>query len=260
MHRMFWFIALLLVLLAIALGVTFSISSQLPQKADAFFKAVAQKDLQKAYAMTSSAFQKQTPLEAFETRFGNPVWTTYRTFRWEERSASAETAPSVTVRGIVELGDTEGETAITFVYQDETWRIEDIALMDEEQFNRSIPTTDEATMILSSTMISFIEAVERNDFSTLYMNLAESWKAQTNPEQLRKSFDAFLRSNVDLSSVPEMLPELVGDPFIDANGMLQLTGQFQLVGQGRVLLQVQQRYQDNTWKISGLELKFVPLQ
>lgn len=251
-----WLAAFLALVIATMLGVGFALASQAPHIGGTFLTLMAEGRAQDALLLTSPQTQKSRTAEDLLSDFADPLWETYRGTEWERRAFALSWPLSLSMHGRTHLANTAVDVDMTLLWQGNGWRV-DRWKVQELQSAQTLPTAEEAATMIRDSMTLFSQAVQTNDFSPLYFTLDSSWKKQTNPEKLRKSFDPFLESGLDLGFIDTMSPELVADPSLDDHGDLLLRGNYVLEN-GTVLVDWRGRFVKNAWKLTGLQMKFAP--
>lgn len=90
----------------------------------------------------------------------------------------------------------------------------------------SMPSENELTALVDSTMVSFKDGVEHKDFSTLYSGASDPLKSQVTLEKFTSSFQSFLDQSIDLSAIDDVYPSFTDEPKLDNDHVMHLTGDF----------------------------------
>jgi hypothetical protein len=124
----------------------------------AYAQALREGRVDDAYALTSTEYRGQVPLEHFRERYADANAR-------EQRAAVVESALSqLRAQG----------PGIGLVAEASGWRIEDPQ-----------PTADDPAV----TLRKFLDSADRGDFATAYSMLAAPWRARYTPERLKEDLE-----------------------------------------------------------------------
>ena len=90
----------------------------------------------------------------------------------------------------------------------------------------TVPTEREARALTLESLLAFNRAVQAKNFTTFHRQIAEVWRKQITPGQLRKAFATFVDQEVDISSIADLQPVFEPEPGFDEDGYLQLKGYY----------------------------------
>ena len=90
-----------------------------------------------------------------------------------------------------------------------------------------VPGEREARALALESLLAFNRAVQAKNFATFHRQIAEVWRKQITPEELRKAFAAFIEQKVDISPIADLQPVFKPAPGFDEDGYLQLKGHYE---------------------------------
>ena len=90
-----------------------------------------------------------------------------------------------------------------------------------------IPDKSELKSMTQASILSFGEAVKKQDFSSFYEDIAPIWQKQTTATKLRDAFTDFYNKEIDLGAAIEGKDPVFNHPAsIDSDGVLVVQGYY----------------------------------
>lgn len=81
---------------------------------------------------------------------------------------------------------------------------------------------------MQDTLTAFSAAVQAKSFVDFHQQIAVLWQKQVTPEQLKEMFASSIDAEADFSSVAAAEPTLESAPAINADGVLQFKGSYEV--------------------------------
>ena len=89
-----------------------------------------------------------------------------------------------------------------------------------------IPSRREARVLALESLLAFNRAVQAKNFATFHRQIADVWRKQTTPAELRKAFASFIEQEVDIAPIAGLQPVFDPAPGFDENNFLLLKGYY----------------------------------
>jgi hypothetical protein len=213
-------------------GVVFlamNLTSALPGTADAFFKAARAGDMETARSYLSEEFRASTSAEQLQGFLAESALLNYKEASWSNRSINNDRGE---LTGSV-LTDDGGRVPLTIqlVQENDAWKIYHIdrkpaglqSTADAREANAVVPSAAERTALVKATTRDFSISLDEGDMGHLHGTLSDLWREQITVEGLNDTFATFLDQEITLD-LDTMEPVFSGEPMIDSNGVMALTG------------------------------------
>jgi len=130
----------------------------------------------------------------------------------------------------------------------------------EKETNKStessgdVPSKDKVTAMTQASILSFGDAVTKQDFSEFYNEAADIWQKQTSPEKLRDAFKDFYGKDIDLrAALKGKEPVFNQSPTINSDGVLLVQGYYPTTP-NRVVFQLKYFNEEGEWKLVGINV------
>lgn len=115
----------------------------------------------------------------------------------------------------------------------------------------TVPDEREARVLALESMLAFNRAVQAKNFTTFHKQIAEVWRKQITPEQLRKAFATFVEQEVDISPIADLQPVFQPAPGFDEDGLLQLKGYYPTTPH-KVRFKLRYIQEDGQWQLVNI--------
>lgn len=251
------------VLVVLVIVVVFWATSGAVGVADEFLESIGKGDLAAAYGQTAPAFQAQTDAAAFAVVVGELGLTDYASRTWTSRSvenAQAELEGTFTTHA----GDSI-PLEMRLVKVGDEWRVFSLsgpqagaAIQRPGQSASApaeamVPAPDELARLATESVLALNRSIVARDFSSFYAAVSKIWQAQTTPAELAGAFQAFVDNEIDFASVGGLEPVFDGEPTIDADGVLTLSGYYPTTPV-RVVFRLRYVREAGEWKLLGIQV------
>jgi hypothetical protein len=121
----------------------------------------------------------------------------------------------------------------------------------------SVPSEREARALALESLLAFNRAVQAKTFATFHKQIAEVWRKQITPEQLRKAFASFIEQEVDISPIADLQPVFDPAPGFDEDGFLQLKGHYPTTPH-KVQFKLRYIQEDGQWQLVNIAINVGP--
>ena len=249
---------LLILFLIIILGVAaaFYFTAGLPKAADQFFSAVKDKQMDQAYSLVSEDFKSGTSKEQLQQFLQASSLNNYASASWDSRSINGGRG---TLKGIVT--SVEGfkvPLEMSFVKTDSGWKIHSIRKptsgVSETTQTLKVPDEAELVALVNDSMGAFGGAVKARSMVTLHDQISSVWQKQVTVEQLDQAFGTFYGNPFDFSSLEGLKPAFTGEPMINGDGVLNVSG-FYPTAQYRLVFELKYFKEGLSWKLLGINVQ-----
>ena len=217
--------------------------------ADDFFTAIQNDDIDTAYTYLSSSFQDSTSPDELQGYLVANNLSDYQDSRWSSRSVEnnqgrLEGSVTTTSGEIIPL-------SINLIEQEDGWKIDAIqgpsALQDNTD-DIALPSETEQVTLVTESMSVFADAVNDQSMVVFHNYISDLWQQQITPEELDNAFGAFYGFDGDLSVLEQLTPEFDEQSYIDADGVLYITGHYP-TEPSRVYFEQAYVYEGLGWKL-----------
>ena len=119
-----------------------------------------------------------------------------------------------------------------------------------------VPSEKALVELADESLKEFEKAVSSGDFSDFYETLAEAWKKETSPEDLKSGFKIFVDNPSDVAKITSMKPEITGTPKIKKElgfDMLNVDGKYD-TSPRNVKFELKYIPEGKDWKLSYIRV------
>ena len=89
-----------------------------------------------------------------------------------------------------------------------------------------VPSEREARALALESLLAFNRAVQAKNFTTFHKQIADVWRKQITPADLRKAFATFIEQEVDIAPIADLQPVFDPAPAFDEDELLLLKGYY----------------------------------
>ena len=89
-----------------------------------------------------------------------------------------------------------------------------------------VPSEREARALALESLLAFNRAVQAKNFTTFHRQIADVWRKQITPAELRKAFASFIDQQVDIGAIADLQPVFEPPPGFDEDELLLLKGYY----------------------------------
>jgi len=252
----------LLILLVIGLGIFgayYYITLSMVNVADDFFKSVKAKNIAQAETYLSKGFKANTSPEQLVQYLSAYKLNNYKKLSWGYKRTidlnRSNFGKSGTLEGtIVTEDNVSSPLKMQFKQESGVWKIfalEKVLSKEEIQKQKLIQGY---TTLARISIYTLGKAVQENNMTILYNNIAKQWQKDTSVKKLKKAYGVFIDKKVNLLPLSKVLPTL-SNVNIAKNGVLNIAGYYRL---GKTNLYFRNDYiiENKIWKLVGLALQF----
>lgn len=118
------------------------------------------------------------------------------------------------------------------------------------------PSAEDGRRLVTDTLLKFNAAVLAGDFTAFHADLADVWKRQITPEQLREEFRQFVEKRIDIGAI-ENLEANLRRPVVNGEGVLILAGHFP-TEPSRVKFELFYQHDPAGWKLASISINVGP--
>ncbi len=249
-------VAVVVAILALAVVIAFSLTSELPNEADAFLSLIEQGRYEEAYQSTAEAFRHETSEGVFVSFISRTLLTDYVRASWSSRTIEHRTGR---LDGTVRTkGGGEIPLTLQFVKEGEAWKILSLE-MGDVGFVRTdgllpVPSGDELIRLTNDAIRLLADAINGRNFDTFFGEISQWWRNQTTPLELHQSFALFTAQSIDLLPALEENPIYSQPPVVDARGVLLLDGYYP-VEPKPLTFSLKYIHEEAEWKLLGVNVR-----
>jgi len=250
-------LGILAAVVTIIIVVVFQMTSGIADIANSFFTEIKAGDFDHAYdTYLSEEFKAATSKEVLRDFLNGSTLSDFTDASWPTRSMQNNQGE---LEGTITTSD--GGTvplSISFVQENENWKILSINLsqagLSTDGSSPEMPNDNELKQMVSKSIYDLALAINSEDFSGFYNNVAVLWKNQTTPEKLKQSFISFIEQKIDLTGIKDVEPTLNSPPSIDSDGFLSMAGYFP-TQPSMVYFQLDYAYEHPNWNLVGTSVE-----
>jgi hypothetical protein len=220
---------------------------------EAFLTAGFEQRFEDAYNSMSAAAQNSTSAPQLAYLFYRHNLTGPSTISWSSRTVSND-------QGLLEgtITNAAGEQSklqINLVHSGEHWQVNGIAPASHAP-PLELPEFNAGGNLVHESMMAFVDALDRGDFSDFRDRSAKTWQLQTTTESLNQSFSGMFEASDTIAGVMESGTASLEPPSIDPQGLMTIRGAY---GDPAQLL-FQQIYlkENGDWKMFGISVQPTP--
>lgn len=126
MKKLFYLVAIVCIVAAVSLGTALALSTPFLKTSDTFFRAVAEKRFDDAYALTSTGYRETHDKDGFWRLFDTEIFASYSGARWKQRKVTLRWPPEGVMEGTVFFGDIGLPAEMEFLLEEGHWHIESV--------------------------------------------------------------------------------------------------------------------------------------
>lgn len=254
----------LVVVVVLAFVLVWWMTSGLTETTDKFFSLLKQDKVEKAYELTSEEFQASTSKEEFKTFLTKTSLDEFQSATWNSRQRGS--GGEGTLEGTIRT-ESGGNIPVTvkLVKENGEWKILNLQKAEsgieetDTSSEKTIPEQEELKNLVHDTVLLFIKAIEKEDFSSFYQSIADLWKGQTSEEEFQKmmldNFQSFIgNEEIDLTVVEGKKPVFDQDPKINEDGLLVVNGHYS-IEPAPLDFELKYIYEDTNWKLVGIDMR-----
>ncbi len=224
------------------------------QAADEFVAKIATGDLRGAYDATDPRVKSAMDFDAFAATAKRIRLDQVQLVKWRSTNV---TPPTANLSGVADMrggGTAAIEATIT---EADGWRVSSISV-DGEQLTvvgSEIEVDDEiAAAAALKTLLQWNNAIKSQDFTAFYANIADLWKQETNPAELKQAFARFIELQADISGIADVKPMFTDAPQVDDNGNLVMAGYYP-TSPLRVHFELRYTLESGDWKLIHINVR-----
>ena len=252
----------LLGLLIIGLGIFgayYYVTLSMVNVADDFFKSVKAKNIAQAETYLSKEFKANTSTEQLVQYLLAYKLNNYKELNWGyKRTIDLNTSnfgKSGALEGtIVTEDNVSSPLKMQFKQESGVWKIFALEkVLSKEEIQKQKLLQGYTTLARTSIYI-LGKAVQENNMTILYNNIAKQWQKEVSVEKLEKAYGVFVEKKVNLLPLNKVSPILT-KVNIEKNGLLTIAGYYPL---GKTNLYFKNNYiiENKIWKLVGLAIQF----
>ena len=246
------------VVACIVLGIAavFYFTSGMVDTADAFFKAVKERDIAKARGYLAEDFKASTDEKALTDFLSRGAILNFKKSSWSNRQISGgrgELNGSITTEtgGVVPI-------KMTFVKENDKWKIYAIqkptAGLQTEDSSPTVPAKSDQVALVKQSMHDFIVSVDKKNMEHFRGTVSRLWQKQYTTEQLNQAFKAIIDSGANWAALDDFEPVLAAKSKVDENGVLVLSGYY-ATKPSQVYFVQKYIYEGVSWKLLGFSIE-----
>lgn len=242
--------------IVVAVGTGFYFTSGVVDVADAFFKAVQQKDMAKAHSYLARDFKAIADEKTLAVHLSRNSLSSYKEASWSSRQVSGDRGELVGT--ITTTAGGSVPVKMILVKENDAWKIYAIqkptAGMEAEKSSPTIPSKADQTSLVKQSTYNFVISVSKKDMGHFRSTISNLWQRQFTTEQLNQSYKAVTDSGADWSVLNNLDPVFATDASIDKDGVLIINGYYPTTP-SRVYVVQKYVNEGGTWKLIGLHLQ-----
>lgn len=240
--------------------------------ADGFFLLIGESQFETAYESTAFAFQAQTSFKSFQAIAKELGLSSGKVLcRWTEEETKDR---EVKLKGAVKsAGSPTVPLTLTLVLERGEWRVfslltrNDTEKKDENRFsivgkgsaftssaNQEMPSPKLIRSLVVDSLLLFNNAIQEQSFADFYSKVSRAWQAQLTEGQLKRAFQPFVDSKVDIHDIRNLEPIFTQDPQVNSDGILVLLGYYDTKPH-RTVFNLRFIYELPYWKLYGVEVQ-----
>ena len=232
----------------------------------AFNKAVQQKDFAQFYKeRLSPDLRKQVSLEKFSETFRPFVDKGYDISGIAKAEPVFDVPPAFNSDDVLLLQGhydaKPNKVTFTLKYVDESsaWKIIGINVRANPAGEPPAPVPAEAQLkeMVLDALLTFDQAVQTKDFGGFYKQISKAWQKETTPEELLKTFKAFVDQKISIDEIASVDPEFEGKPEVNDDGYLVAKGSYPAESK-KVSFELKYLTEGGRWKLVGVNVQTTP--
>ena len=224
------------VVLAAVIAIVFYATSGLTDIAEDFFQAIRAGDMERAETYLSTGFKRTTDREKLQAFIKANRLDRFSAIKWGGRSVKTSGGLQTgKLEGALELED--GETlplTVRFLKEEDGWKIHAIekdsgGISEGEKpkpVSHRVPANDVLVAMVNETTQLFGRSIKAGSMEEFYNGISDTWRRQTNVEELDAAFRVFIDADLDLTGIRGLNPVFDKEPSVDGNGILVVEGHY----------------------------------
>ncbi|OAI46128.1 hypothetical protein AYO44_11855 [Planctomycetaceae bacterium SCGC AG-212-F19] len=113
-----------------------------------------------------------------------------------------------------------------------------------------MPTEAELRQLVTGTLLDLDQGIKTKDFTAFHGRLAGPFQKDKTPKDLQMSFQNFIDSKPDFSSIKDVAPKFEPAPVLGPDGVLLVKGYFPAKGL-RLGFELRYVFEQTAWKLVG---------
>jgi hypothetical protein len=238
------------------IAAVFYFTTGMVDTADAFFKAVKDKDIAKARSYLAEDFKASTDENALKAFLSKGAILSFKEASWSNRQISGgrgELNGSITTDsgGIVPI-------KMTFVKENEAWKIYAIqkptAGLQTQDASSTAPGKADQVVLVRQSMHDFVVSVDKKSMEHFRGTVSQLWQRQFTTEKLDQAFRQVIDSGANWSVLDSVQPVFSSEAKVDENGVLLLAGYYP-TKPSQVFFEQKYIYEGVSWKLIGFNIQ-----
>ena len=270
-----------ILLIVLAVGLAFYLTAGMTKTAETFFKEVAAKQYDQAYALTSADFKKVVSKEQMIAFLKQNGLDSFQSASWGNRSAEGN-------RGVIEgsIITSAGAIPLTIkmVKAGDSWQIYSIdkpaagTQIEKEVKNpgdtagrpaeatqasaqpaspkpaeSAVQDTDAAyTKLVKETLHTFALSINQKNMEGFRQSVSKALQDAVSTEKFNNAFKVFIEKNVDFTIVDPMQPVFDSKPVIN-DGILTLKGHYDTTP-NKLYFNLSYMQENGAWKLTNIDV------
>lgn len=236
-----------------------------------FFTLIAEGKAREAYESTALAFQAHQSFELFEANARDVGFPKMTSVNWSERTGDEQ---EVKLRGEVLLKEGASvPVVVTLLRESSEWKLHTLktshsenARVLENRFEvvgkssdfaslstRKPPPEKKIRTMLERSLLSFNDAIQRNDFADFYDSVSMAWQAQLTLKRLRDAFQPFVEMGINMAGIEGMEAVFEPAPAVNSDGLLVVSGYYPTTPY-RLRFDLRYIYELPNWKLFAINV------
>lgn len=238
----------------IILSVTlvFRFTGSLTEVADQLFSATETNDTGQVELLLSKGFMINTSPDALIDWLASRGLNRVVETQWSQREISGGAG---TLAGTVKTAaGVIFPVEFTLVKEEGNWKVHSIEVSSPGLPGIDLPGHEQQVQLIESSVNRFLISIEAEDMEYFREHLSEGWKSEASTEDLNQVYQSFFRLAGILKEAQEMSPEINQFNGPDANGVIQIIGQYNLQ---LVIFHVEHAYifENGRWALHGFHTR-----
>ena len=228
--------------------------------ADAFFKAVAARDMATAGSYLARDFRLAESNGELADHLQRLGLADYAESHWPKRHVDANGTGKLSGTIITNSHGTI-PLSIFFVKENGAWKIYSFRKSDagfgDDSSSPTIPSPKDAAILATTTTMAFAHAVKAKDLKSFYATTSPDFQKSVSYESFAGHFSGFVTKQADLTSLAAVEPQLTARPEMTSQNVLHIEGFFPF-NDSEVSFHYKYVYRFIDWKILGFEFRVGP--
>lgn len=223
----------------------------LQESVQRFFEYIKAGKTKEAYENTTEEFKTGGSLEDFKNFLEGTGLGHFTEIFFDGLEQNGDIAA---LKGTIVLADQRKVPIIIYLKQEnQQWKIHNVTPAIENSSGIALPDQSTLLSVIHKYLTLFVSCIQQEEFTPFYTELAELWKVETNPVQIKEIFRNFIEKNVDLSFVLNTSPVISEQPLLDEKGLITVKGYYPSATQ-TLLFELILTYQHPEWKLVSIKI------